>query len=79
MSLGYLHLVLNHVPIVGAFMVWLVLLYGFLAKKTDVQVVALYLLVFVAVLTLPVMKTGDEAEELIENVAGISHAAIHAH
>ena len=79
MNAAYLHLIINHLSIVGIFMAFLVLLLGWLGKKPAVQKTALLLFVFVGLVSIPVYLSGNGAEEIVEKFAGVSQDAIEAH
>lgn len=79
MNASHLHLILNHIPILGIlFGIW-VLLGGLLFKSRPVQYTALITFILTAIVTIPVVKTGDEAEHTIEHLAGISEPLIEEH
>ena len=75
----YLHLTLTHVPIVGGFIAFVLLLSGYIQKNEGITKAALYLLIALALVTVVVNHTGEEAEEFVEHMAGYSHHAIHEH
>src|SRR6478735_3982058 len=75
----YLHLILTHIPIVGSFVALVLLFSGFVQKSEPITKSALYLLVALALVTIIVNHTGEEAEEFVEHMAGYSHDAIHEH
>ncbi len=79
MSWGHLHLLLNHVPVIGTFLGLLLFLVAFVRKSEELKKVTLGLFVLLALVTVPVYLTGDPAEEMIENIPGISNAMIHRH
>lgn len=79
MNAAHLHLILNHVPVVGTFMAFLVLFLGWLGKKTAVQKTALTLFVVVGLVSIPVYLSGSGAEEIVEKFPGVSEKAIEAH
>lgn len=79
MNAAHLHLIINHFPVVGTFMAFLVLLIGWLGKKTAVQKTALLLFVFIGLVSIPVYLSGTGAEEIIEKFPGISEQAIEEH
>ncbi len=76
---AHLHHLLNHLPIIGAFVSTLLLAYGLAAKSKDVTRAALALTVLFAIVTYPAAGSGHEAEEVIENMAGIFEDRIEAH
>ncbi|MFC5269709.1 DUF2231 domain-containing protein [Adhaeribacter terreus] len=75
----YLHLTLTHFPIVGSFIALVLLFSGYIQKNEGITKAALYLLVALALVTIVVNHTGEEAEEFVEHMAGYSHDAIHDH
>jgi beta-lactamase regulating signal transducer with metallopeptidase domain len=79
MSLVHLHLLLNHVPVIGAVFVLLLLALALWRRSSEIGKVAIGLLVAVAIVAGVVFLTGEPAEEAVENVAGISDSLIHEH
>ncbi len=79
MNGAHLHLLVNHFPIVGVILATLVLIAGFLFKNTSVKLTALGLYVFSALSSLAAYFTGEQAEEVVEHLAGISETLIHTH
>lgn len=79
MSVVHLHLVLNHVPVIG--MLFVLLMLGVAAWRQDSggAKLALWVLAGLAVVTAFVFFTGEPAEEAVENVVGVSEPMIHAH
>ena len=76
MSWGHLHLLLNHVPVIGTFLALLLLIVAFVRKSEELKKVTLFLFVLIALVTIPVYLTGEPADEMIENIPGISKAMI---
>ena len=76
---AHLHLLLNHLPIIGALISALLLACGLAAKSKDLTRAALALTVLFAVVTYPAAGSGDEAKEVIEEMAGISEDRIEEH
>jgi len=77
---AYLHVLINHVPVIlapiGAFAVILAWLTG----RRGVWLYALATLTLAGISAYPVSATGDLAEDVVvHTVAGVSRAAIHAH
>jgi uncharacterized membrane protein len=79
MSLVHLHLMLNHFPVIGVIFVAIILIAAMRLRSSDVSKLALWLLAGVGVVTAFVYFTGEPAEDSVENLAGVSKAAIHAH
>lgn len=79
MNGAHLHLIFNHLPIVFPIVALLVLVGGFLFKSAVIKRVALAIFVAGSIAALPAILTGDGAEEVVENYAGISEALMHEH
>jgi uncharacterized membrane protein len=79
MNSGYLHLVSNHLPILGAFFGFLVLAYGILLDDRKVKSAAYLLFLVAAIGGAVAYATGEAAEEAVEHLAGIVEARIEAH
>lgn len=79
MNLTHLHLILNHFPVIGTLLGLLLLGWALLRKNNELLSVASFIIVVMAIIGFAVMSTGDAAEDTVENIAGISEAAIEAH
>lgn len=79
MDLTHLHLLLNHFPIIGTIIGVGLMAYALIRKENSLQKAVLGLWVIMTLFTFPVMKTGEEAEETVENLPGMSHDLIHEH
>lgn len=79
MNDAHLHLIVNHLPIVGVLIGILVLIAGLLFKKSDIKLTALGILIFSSIMSAFAFYTGEGAEEVIEDIAGISETLIHEH
>lgn len=79
MNDAHYHLLVNHLPIVGLLIGILVLLAGLILKKTEVKLTALGIFIFTALAAIAANYTGEGAEEVVENIAGISETLIHTH
>ena len=75
----YLHLTLTHLPIVGTLISLLILFSGWIQKNTSLIKTAFFILVALALVTIVVKHTGEEAEEFTEHMPGYSHEVIHEH
>jgi uncharacterized membrane protein len=79
MNAIHLHLLLNHVPVIGA-VIGVALLVGALARRSDeLGKAALALFVVLASISAVVFLTGEPAEELVEKLPGFSEALTHQH
>ncbi|MFZ5432940.1 MAG: hypothetical protein ACOZB3_04115 [Calditrichota bacterium] len=79
MNAAQLHLALNHAPLFSLGFGLLVFLYSLLRKSTDVLRAGLYIFVLGAILTIPAYLTGDGAEHVVENMAGVEKRLIEPH
>ena len=79
MSLVHLHLILNHVPVIGLGFVILILLVALWRNNSDTARLGLAFAVGLAAVAAVVFLTGEPAEEAVEGLAGISERAIHSH
>lgn len=79
MNAAHLHLMTNHIPVIGIPLAVLVLIYGLVRKQEAVEQVGLGLLVLVALGTIPAYLSGDPAHELVEHEPGVRHALVHEH
>ena len=79
MSATHLHLILNHLPILGVPFGVVLLLLGVHRNNRDLKQVALGVFVIAALCAIPVYLTGEPAEETVEHLAGVSEMLIERH
>ncbi len=79
MDATYIHLVLAHFPIVGIIIGIGILAYGMYTNNNTIKKVAFVVFIFMAILAIPVYLSGEEAEETVENIVGISEDLIEDH
>ena len=79
MSLVHLHLLANHIPVVGILFALIAFTTALLFRETVSIRFAVALTVALAIVTGAVYLTGEPAEEAVENIAGVSESAIEAH
>jgi hypothetical protein len=79
MSAAHVHLLFNHVPVLGTLFGLLLLLLGLPRKSDDVARAGLLGLVLVALATLPAYLSGEGAERLVRPLAGISTLVMEEH
>lgn len=79
MDYPHLHLLLNHIPILGTVFGVVLLGIGLVIKNRSVEVTALVTLAIVALLTIPAYTTGEEAEHVVEHIQGISEHELEEH
>lgn len=79
MNLAYLHLILNHIPMIGMPVALTFLLYGIYSKNQSAQRFSLFVLIALAALVVPVYLTGEPAEEVVEHLPGVVESVIESH
>lgn len=79
MNLAHLHLVLNHMPVVGIPLALVFLIHGSINKNNNSQKFSLWVLTVISVLILPVYFTGEPAEHAVEHLPGIFESLIKSH
>jgi uncharacterized membrane protein len=75
----HLHLLVNHVPIMGAFFALALLIASYLFAPDVLRRTAFVALIVTAFAGLAANKTGDPAEDAIRGFPGVSRDVIHAH
>jgi hypothetical protein len=78
-NLAHIHLLLNHVPTVGATVALGLLIVAFIRRDEPLKLVGLEVLFAIALLTLPAYMTGVAAFQKLRNQPGISDTAIRLH
>lgn len=79
MNWAHMHLLLNHVPVLGTLFGLALLLYAVVRRNDGHKRVALGVFTLVALLALPTYFSGEPAEEVVEHRAGVSEPAIESH
>lgn len=74
-----IHLLLNHVPILGSIFGVALLAAGLLRKSEELKKAALVLFIVCGVLAIPVYLTGEPSEEIVEHLPGVSEEFIEEH
>lgn len=79
MNAAHIHLMLNHVPLFGAVAVTILLIVALVLRHQGVARAALVIAFLTAVVAVIVYLTGEPAEELVENLPGVSEATMESH
>lgn len=79
MNPTHIHLLLNHFPIIGTLIGSIILLYSMVKKQNTGKNIGAFIIVIMAIIAIPVLLTGDPAEDSIEHLQGISKTLIHDH
>lgn len=79
MNAAHLHLLLTHLPVVGAVFAVLLLAAALLTRCRTVRRIALAAVVVVGLLGLPTYFSGEGAEDAVEGLPGVSEALVERH
>ncbi len=79
MNAAELHLILNHIPILGTIFALSLLAYAMIWKKPEVLKASLGVFVLSGLFSIGVYLTGEPAEEVVESLAQVSEAVIEPH
>ncbi len=79
MEIAYLHLVTNHIPIIGVPFGIVILLFGIWLKNDTLKHLAFLVFIFLGLATIAVFLLGQGGEDFIEELPGVSHDAIEEH
>ncbi len=79
MNQAHLHLMINHLPIMGTAIGIIVLMAGFILKNPIVKQTALGIFILSCIGILGAHFTGEGAEDVVEQLPGISKKLIHHH
>ena len=79
MNPAHLHIILNHIPVIGIPIAAAVLTYGVIRGSEEVKRVGLIVFIVMAVITIPAYLAGKEAEDVVEHLAGVDDDIIHTH
>ncbi len=79
MNAAHIHLLLNHIPILGTIFGLLLLCYGIWKHSDEIKKASLGTFVITALITIPVYLTGDGAAQIVGNLPEVSVAIIRRH
>lgn len=79
MSGAYLHLLLNHFPVVGFFFAFFFLAFAWKTGNETLSRAGMAIVVFTALITIPAYLSGEPAEEMIEHLPSFSEKMLSAH
>jgi uncharacterized membrane protein len=79
MSLVHIHLLLNHIPVVGMGIALLLFAVAVIRKSDELVKVILSLFIALAVVSIPVYLTGDPAKDVVKHMPDVSRDLIEAH
>ena len=79
MNAAHLHVILNHIPIVGVPIGLGLLVYGMIRRSTEVKRASLLVFIAMGVIAVPTFLAGQGAEDIVEHLPGVSHDVIENH
>ena len=79
MNGAHWHLVVNHLPIIFPIVGVIVMITGLISKSEAVKRTAFMIFIFGALAAIAAMNTGEGAEEVVENINGVSENFIESH
>lgn len=79
MDASHIHLLSNHVPILGVFFGIIVLIFGMNRQSPPTMAAAYLVFIISALVGLAAYFSGEGAEHIVENLPGVTHDAIEEH
>lgn len=79
MNSTHLHLLLNHIPVLGVWFALAAMVVAFAFRDVVMMRSSWVLLVFCALITIPVYLTGEPAEDMVEKLPGVSTQILEQH
>lgn len=79
MNAAHYHLLLNHIPVLTSMFSFAILVWGMAIKNQAVKRVALVGFVIAGVTVFAVFESGESAEDIVEDIATVSHDTIEEH
>jgi uncharacterized membrane protein len=78
-NFAHLHLILNHLPIMTIPLALIFYIFSIYKNNNEFKKFSLMIIVGAAATVIPVYLTGEPAEEVVENLAGVSKNLIENH
>jgi hypothetical protein len=79
MNWAHIHLILNHIPLIGVGFTILLFIIALIRNSKELINVSLIFTIIVALWAIPAYLTGEPAEEIVEDLSGISENLIEQH
>jgi uncharacterized membrane protein len=79
MNPAHVHLLLNHLPLIGSGIGILLLALGAVRKSGELKKTSLWIFVIAALVAIPVFLTGEPAEHIVEHLPGVAEPIIEQH
>lgn len=79
MNYAHLHLLLNHLPVIGTGLGLVLLGAGALCKSDELTKAAMVVFILMALLSIPAYLTGEPAQAAVNSYPGVTKGAIEPH
>ena len=79
MDSTHIHLITNHIPVLTTIFSDYILGWGLFRSDKSYQEIALVGFIIAGIFSIVAMQSGEGAEDLVENIPGISESFIHDH
>jgi uncharacterized membrane protein len=79
MNWAHVHLVFNHIPVIGVPLAFLLFLVALVRKSEELKKAGLASFILIALLALPAYLTGEPAEGIVRNLSDVSKEMIEEH
>jgi len=79
MDFTHVHLFLNHLPLIGTFFTLIFLIYFVYKNNIEAVKIFLYVFILLALITIPVVLTGDPAGETVKAIPGFNESVVDTH
>lgn len=79
MNSAQLHLALTHVPVILSITGLLMLIVSFIIRNTTLTKTSYFIIMIAGIAAVPVYLTGEETEEAVEHLPGVSESIISKH
>jgi uncharacterized membrane protein len=78
-SSAHLHLLVNHFPVIGYFIIIVFLVYGIIIKQEKVKQFSMFMIVVLSLITILVFVSGNNAEGMVKGAEGVIEENIEVH
>lgn len=79
MNAAHYHLIVNHLPIIFPLVGIIIMTIGFFSSSESVKRTAFFIFILGSVSTFAAMATGDDAEDIVEKISGVTENFISIH
>ena len=79
MNDAHFHLVVNHLPIIFPLVGAIILITGLVSRSEEIKRTGYFIFILGSVSTIFAMSSGEGAEEVVEEIKGVSGGFIHEH